>query len=83
MWQERLKIYREERETELNKERDALKKDEWLEDIIEKEKQRLLQEHLPYIDGFLPKGIVANENDSKYFANTTDFHNAQLKMSYK
>jgi len=56
-----------------------LKKDDWLEDIIQKEKERLLQEHLPYIDGFLPKEMVKKEEDQKFFSHTRDFHQAQMK----
>lgn len=56
-----------------------MKKDDWLEEIIAKEKERLLQENLPYIDGFLPKGMVNDEKDAKYFSHTQDFHKAQAK----
>jgi hypothetical protein len=33
-----------------------MKKDDWLDEIVKEEKERLLMENLPYIDGFLPKG---------------------------
>lgn len=79
MWIERLRLYREERDKELEWEKNNLKKDDWLEDIVAQEKERLLQENLPYIDGFLPKGMVNNENDAKYFAQTQDFHKAEKK----
>merc|ERR1712183_915419 len=77
MWGEKLKQYREEREKELQWEQGQLKKDDWLEQIIEMEKEKLLQEHLPYIDGFMPKGMIKDENDAKYFGHTQDFHKAQ------
>ena len=77
MWGEKLKLYRAERDQELAWEQSQLKKDDWLEAIIEQEKEKLLQEHLPYIDGFLPKGMIKNEEDAKYFGHTQDFHKAQ------
>jgi len=77
MWQERLRLYREEREKELQWEQNQLKKDDWLEEVIRQEKERLLQEHLPYIDGFLPKAMVKDENDMAYFGATKDFAKAK------
>ena len=76
MWQARQALYRAEREKELQYEKNLLKKDDWKEDIIQKEKERLLQEHLPYLDGFLPKGIVKDPKDTKYFQNTQDYQKA-------
>lgn len=82
MWQQRLELYRIEREKELAWEKDMMKKDDWLDEIVKMEKERLLQENLPYIDGFLPKGMVKNEEDCKYFGVTRDFHKAANPMAY-
>jgi hypothetical protein len=76
MWGQRLELYRVEREKELAWEQDLMKKDDWLDEIVKEEKERLLQENLPYIDGFLPKGLVRDEGDCKYFGGTRDFHKA-------
>lgn len=48
--------------------------DRWKQDIIEQEKERLLREHLPYIDGFMPKSIIQQPQDTKYFTNTRQFN---------
>lgn len=42
--------------------------------MIEQEKQRILREHLPYIDGFMPKSIIDKEEDAKFFTNTKQFN---------
>jgi len=82
MWQQRLELYRVEREKELAWEKDMMKKDDWLDEIVKLEKERLLQENLPYIDGFLPKGMVKNEEDCKYFGVTRDFQKAANPVAY-
>lgn len=46
----------------------------WKEDIIQKEKERLLREHLPYIDGFMPKSIIQAKEDTKFFTNSQQFN---------
>ena len=40
----------------------------WREEIIRQEKEKLLRDHLPNIEGFLPKGILQSENDKKNFS---------------
>ena len=40
----------------------------WREEIIRQEKEKLLSNHLPNLEGFLPKGVLQSENDKKYLS---------------
>jgi hypothetical protein len=70
LWQEKLAIYREEREQELEEERRKKEEERWREEVIRQEKERLLREHLPNIEGFLPKGLLQNEKDKQLLTKT-------------
>jgi hypothetical protein len=58
LWQEKLAAYREQREKELYEERRKRVEEKMKEEIIQMEKERLIREHLPHIQGFMPKGIL-------------------------
>lgn len=70
MWKARLELYRQEKEKERMQEQQQQENDEWRQEIIQAEKERLLREHLPYIDGFMPKGIIQEAKDTRYFQET-------------
>merc|ERR1719352_1467162 len=38
------------------------------QEIIERERQRLLEEHLPHLNGNVPKGVLQKEEDMVYLA---------------
>lgn len=70
-------LFELEREKELQNAKQQQEEDNWKDILIQQEKERLLKEHLPYIDGFMPKGIVADEKDAKYFTNSKQFNGKQ------
>ena len=55
MWQERLHAYRVEKEREQQEYRQVVDQQRWEEEQIQREKERLLKEHLPQLEGFMPK----------------------------
>lgn len=68
MWKERLAVYQAERQKEYDEEKKRHEDNSWKDQIIQEEKERLIREHLPYIDGFMPKGIVQKPQDTRLFA---------------
>lgn len=64
-----------ERDKEFNQIKQAEDDDRWKQTLIQQEKERILREHLPYIDGFMPKSIIQSKDDAKYFTNTQQFNN--------
>jgi len=58
LWQLKLAAYREQREKEIMEERRKRVEEKMKDEIIQMEKERLIREHLPYIQGFMPKGIL-------------------------
>ena len=52
------------------------------DDIVQKEKEKLLQQHLPYIDGFMPKGLLEEKKDEKYLTNTQQFINKRMNKTH-
>eukprot|EP01016_Furgasonia_blochmanni_P056325 TRINITY_DN9585_c0_g1_i10.p2 TRINITY_DN9585_c0_g1~~TRINITY_DN9585_c0_g1_i10.p2 ORF type:complete len:338 (-),score=112.50 TRINITY_DN9585_c0_g1_i10:168-1181(-) len=58
LWQEKLALYRAEREKELLERQRVQEEEKKRENIIKEEKERLLREHMMNIDGFLPKGLI-------------------------
>lgn len=76
LWKARLELYRQEKEKERLQEQQLQENNEWRQEIIRAEKERLLREHLPYIDGFMPKGIIQETQDSKYFQETKQLQQA-------
>lgn len=77
MWKERVELYRSEKAREEQEHRSKEESEEWKDRLIQAEKERLLREHLPYIDGFMPKGIIQQPQDEKYFTNTRQFNAKQ------
>ena len=61
-----MKIYRLEREKELIEERKKKEYEDYKNMMIEMEKERLIAEHAPNLDGFLPKGLLQKEKDLNY-----------------
>mgnify|MGYP002623794392 CR=1 FL=1 len=59
-------MFKQQREQELNEDRQKLEEIRFREEVIRQEKERLLREHLPNIEGFLPKGILTKPEDTKY-----------------
>lgn len=63
-------MYREVRERELEESR---KKDElqrYKDELIKLEKERLLREYLDELAGFMPKGLLQNNDDAKFMKST-------------
>lgn len=81
MWQEKLAVYRAEREREAMEARMKLEEEKYKEDIIRQEKERLLREHMPNLDGFLPKGVVKGPEEA-YMLNYTKPQNQTQNQSY-
>lgn len=52
------------------------------DDIVQNEKERLLKQHLPYIDGFMPKGLLDDKKDEKYLNKTQQFINKRVNKSH-
>lgn len=61
LWQEKLNMYREEREKELEIRRKKAEDDSFKQEIIRQEKRRLLELFASELDGFQPKGLVNNQ----------------------
>jgi len=70
LWQEKLAVYRAEREKEMDEQRRKEEEERWREEVIRQEKERLLREHLPNIDGFMPKGLLQSEADKNFLTKT-------------
>lgn len=70
LWAEKLEIYREIREREIEEARkqDELKK--YKDELIQLEKERLLREYLDELSGFMPKGLLQNQDDAKFLKTT-------------
>jgi len=60
------------------KQRKKLEQERVRLEVIKRERERLLQEHLPSIDGFLPKGLIKTPNDTKYLNKTKGNFNSSL-----
>lgn len=58
--------YREEKEKELEDLRRKEIQDRYKDDIVQAEIERLLKENLPYLDGFIPKGVLQKEDHLNY-----------------
>lgn len=61
-----MKRYREEKEKELEELRRKELRERFKDDIIQAEIERLLKENLPYLDGFIPKGVILKEEHLNY-----------------
>lgn len=81
MWKDRLELYRQEKEKERLELEQAQQDDRWRDEIVRIEKEKLLREHLPYIDGFMPKGIAVGPDDKKYFYNTKQYQQSVAKSA--
>lgn len=55
MWQEKLKAYKDQKAIEEEEYRRHMEEVAWEEELIRREKEKLLKEHLPNLEGFLPK----------------------------
>lgn len=58
--------YREEKEKELEELRRKESQDKYKSNIVQEEIERLLKENLPYLDGFIPKGVLLKEEHMNY-----------------
>lgn len=58
MWTEKLEMYREIRERELEDARKQSELNSYKEELIRLEKERLLKEYLGELAGFMPKGLL-------------------------
>jgi len=58
--------YREERDKEILEHQRKLEEERIKDEIIRREKERLLREHMPHIAEFLPKGVVKPEEIGYY-----------------
>ncbi|XP_055955731.1 meiosis-specific nuclear structural protein 1 [Patella vulgata] len=61
--EERRRSYTLAREKEIAEVNEASKMEQFRRQIIEEERQRLLREHATKLLGFLPKGVIQNEQD--------------------
>ena len=59
----------------------AQENNDWKNEIIKAEKERLLREHLPYIDGFIPKGLIISPGDQQLFASTKQFQQTKANAT--
>lgn len=58
LWQERLLAFRLEKEREQEEYAKQVENTKWQEEQIQREKERLLKEHLPHLEGFMPKELA-------------------------
>ena len=63
LWVQRLALYREEKVKQMDEERAMKEDEEYKNDLVRREKERLMLEHRPYIDGFAPKGLSTSQLD--------------------
>ena len=66
MWQEKLKLYREEKEKELAELERKKYENKYKDDLVKAEIERLIRENVPKLEGFLPKGVLLKEDHLKY-----------------
>jgi hypothetical protein len=65
MLEERRNQIARQKEKELEMLRDQEKRAAFERQIIEEERERLLQQHAPKLLGYLPKGVIRDEQDLK------------------
>ena len=66
LWQNKLRQFQLEKEKEYEVYQKQQEIVQHRAAIIEKERERLLQEHLPYIQEFLPKGLLSRPDSNKF-----------------
>lgn len=62
MWLERLNAYRLQKEREQEEFNRAMGNKKWEEEQIQREKEKLLKQHLPNLEGFMPKQLAKMSN---------------------
>lgn len=73
LWQEKLNAFREQKEQEYQEYQRVVNDQRWEQQVIEREKERLLKEHLANLDGFMPKEIAKMSNAFSNTAQRTNY----------
>jgi Trichohyalin-plectin-homology domain len=68
--QQRKSMYDQERIQELEAQEDALRREEYRQQVIREARARLLQEHASKLKGYLPPGVFSNASEFEEFANS-------------
>ena len=58
LWQERLKVFRVEQEKQEEERKRLIQDESWKEEVIRREKERLIRQNIGNLDGFLPKDLA-------------------------
>ena len=66
LWQEKLKVYRIEKEKELEEIERRRSEEQYKEDLIRSEMERLLRENVPNLTRFIPKGVLLKPEHLRY-----------------
>eukprot|EP00899_Mesostigma_viride_P003369 jgi/Mesvir1/13032/Mv06025-RA.1 len=69
LWDEKKAMYEKQHQRELDEERRIADEERAKEEIIEAERQRLLREYAFKLAGFLPKGVLKNQDDLENLRN--------------
>ena len=62
LWMQRLDAYRQEKERQQEEYNKNMDNTRWEAEQIQREKERLLKEHLPNLEGFMPKELAKMSN---------------------
>ena len=62
LWMQKLAAYRMQKEREQEEFMKTMNNAQWEEEQIQREKERLLKEHLPNLEGFMPKQLAKMSN---------------------
>lgn len=70
LWQQKLKAYKLAKEQEERQYEENVRNNNWEEEVIRREKEKILKEHIPNLQGFLPKelekvGLKDNKGGSR------------------
>ncbi|CAD8118216.1 unnamed protein product [Paramecium sonneborni] len=66
LWQKKLEMYQMEKQRELEQLERKRKEEAYKQQVIEEEKNRILQEHLQQVGEFIPKGLLLKQGDSQF-----------------
>ncbi|CAD8084918.1 unnamed protein product [Paramecium primaurelia] len=66
LWQQKLEMYQMEKQKELEQLERQRREEAYKQQVIEEEKNRILQEHLQQVGEFIPKGLLLKQGDSQF-----------------
>ncbi|CAD8198160.1 unnamed protein product [Paramecium octaurelia] len=66
LWQQRLQLFQMEKQKEMEQLERQRREEIYKQQVIEEEKNRILQDHLQQVGEFIPKGLLLKQGDTQY-----------------